>query len=217
MTHHERSPVQLFWAACLFAAIAAGGAMAAYAAVKDFAYARASGRWEQVDGVVLSPNSTKGGLRYAYFYNGEGLEGARFAFLTRGRIGAPPPTKPGDQVMVYVAPEDPTLSVLVPGGSGRRFVIWFAGAGLIAFIGVGGLIRSTMMMDFPELSRLDRDDHNPGPSVDDTDASSGEGVSDTDEPESAPMASSRGGGESTYQVHVSHKFPDQNALFGSSR
>ena len=155
----ERNRAQLFWAACLFGAIAAVSAAGAFAAVKDFANARASGNWMQVEGVVLSPKEDAGaarlfawrpGLRYAYHFRGETHEGRRFAFLTRGKIGSPPSTKPGARVIVYVSPDDPKLSVLVPGGSGRRFAIWFAAAGAVAFVGVGGLIRSMMAVDFPE-------------------------------------------------------------------
>ena len=142
---------QLIGAACLFGAVAIIGALAAYAAVLDFAHARASGRWPQTDGVILSaPRGDENALRYAYIVDGRSYEGSRLAFLTRGRIGSPPPRTPGARIRVYVSPTDPATAVLVPGGSGRRFAIWLALGGAVVFVGVAGLTRAMMAFDFPE-------------------------------------------------------------------
>lgn len=138
-------------AATLFGLIALAGVFTAYSAVKDFAYARASGAWRQVEGVVLSPpRGGEGEIRYAYYVGGESFEGRRIAFRTRGYIGSPPPRTPGARVAVYVAPNDPQTAVLVPGGSGRRFAVWLILGGGIVFIGVAGLARAVMALDFPQ-------------------------------------------------------------------
>ncbi|MBI1391999.1 MAG: DUF3592 domain-containing protein [Alphaproteobacteria bacterium] len=146
-----RSAPHVFGAAMLFGLIALVGIYAAYAAVKDFAYARASGRWPTAEGVVLSsPNGGKL-LRFAYHHDGVSYEGDRIAFRTRGYIGSPPPRSPGSQVAVYFRPDDPAIAVLVPGGSGRRFAIWLALAGAAVFVGVAGLTRAMMALDFPDV------------------------------------------------------------------
>ncbi|MEM6413837.1 MAG: DUF3592 domain-containing protein [Pseudomonadota bacterium] len=142
------------WAALLFGVISLAGLFAAFAAVKDFAYARASGRWAQTNGVVLSSDNTD--FRYAYHWQGKSREGHRISFFTRGFIGTPPPTKPGSMLDVYVSPSDPDTSVLVPGGSGRRFAVWIAFCGAIVFTGVAGLTRAMLAFDFPEYGDLDR-------------------------------------------------------------
>jgi len=138
-------------AAALFGLVALAGVFTAYAAVKDFAFARASGAWRQVEGVVLSPpRGRESELRFAYHVGGESYEGRRIAFRTRGYIGSPPPRTPGARVTVYVSPHDPQIAVLVPGGSGRRFAVWLVVSGAIVFIGVAGLARAVMALDFPE-------------------------------------------------------------------
>lgn len=141
--------VQLFSAAGLFVLLSLFGAHVCYSSVKDFSSARASGKWAQTSAVILSSN--EGELRYAYFHDGRRLEGNRLSFSTRGLIGNMPSTIPGDTVTAYVSPEDPGMSVLVPGGSGRRFAVWFAFGGLVLFVGFAGLIRTMMAVDFPEL------------------------------------------------------------------
>jgi hypothetical protein len=135
-------------AAILFALFAAGGMLVSHAAVKDFASARASGGWQVASGVILSGEN--GALRYAYVHDGDRFEGARLAFHTRGLIGDPPSTIPGTQVDVYVSPDDPARSVLVPGGSGKRFALWFGFGAIITFFGVAGLIRSMTAYDFED-------------------------------------------------------------------
>lgn len=137
-------------AALLFGVIALAGVFAAYAAVKDFAFARASGRWPVTEGVILSPRGDDDDRRYAYHLNGVSYEGERVAFLTRGYIGSPPPKAPGALVEVHVSPDDPATSVLVPGGSGRRFAVWLALSGATVFVGVAGLTRAMMAIDFPD-------------------------------------------------------------------
>ena len=146
-----RSRAPLIGAAFLFALVAIAGLITAYAAVKDFAFARASGDWPQTHGVILTPGDDGGEeLRYAYHVDGESFEGRRLAFLTRGYIGSPPPRTPGAKVDVYVSPIDPTTAVLVPGGSGRRFAFWLLMSGVAVFVGVAGLTRTMMAIDFPE-------------------------------------------------------------------
>lgn len=136
------------WAALLFGLVSLAGLFAAFAAVKDFSSARASGKWAQTAGVVLSADGE--GLRYAYHWQGQSREARRVSFFTRGYIGSPPPTAPGSAVPVYVSPTDPNRAVLVPGGSGRRFAVWIAFSGAIVFMGVGGLTRTMLAFDFPE-------------------------------------------------------------------
>ncbi len=155
------APPPVFAAALFFGVVALGGVFAAYAAVKDFAFARASGRWPVTQGVLLSPGPSSDDRRYAYHLDGVSYEGRRLAFRTRGYIGSPPPDKPGSIVNVHVSPDDPATAVLVPGGSGRRFAIWLALSGATVFVGVAGLTRAMMAVDFP--------DYDPGasPVVDD--------------------------------------------------
>ncbi|MEL6361984.1 MAG: DUF3592 domain-containing protein [Pseudomonadota bacterium] len=143
--------IHLFFAAGVFLLLSLAGSNICYSAVKDFAFARASGKWIQTDGVVLSPTDSSEKLRYAYISGGRQFESHRLSFLTRGRIGTMPPTWPGANVTVYVSPENPAVSVLVPGGSGRRFAVWFAFGGLVVFVGLGGMVRTMMAVDFPEL------------------------------------------------------------------
>ena len=144
---------QAVFAAILFFILSVAGVYVSYSAVEDFAAARASGKWAQAEGVVLSPDSGPGDLRYAYIVDGKRHESQRLSYLTRGLIGSPPRTDPGARVKVYVSPTDPAEAVLVPGGSGRRFAVWFAFGGLIVFIGFAGLIRAMMAIDFPEFRR----------------------------------------------------------------
>lgn len=157
----ERRPHRghMVFAAGLFLLLTVLGAIISYNAVSDFAAARASGNWRQVDGVVLSPDRGRGLLnfgppvRYAYLVDGKRHESHRIAFRTRGVIGTPPSTLPGSTVTVHVSPDNPARAVLVPGGSGRRFAIWFAAGGFVIFVGFAGLIRAMMAIDFPELAR----------------------------------------------------------------
>ncbi|MGF1543958.1 MAG: DUF3592 domain-containing protein [Parvularculaceae bacterium] len=150
MDKSERKDWRLFWAACLFLAIAGGSSYAAFSAVKDFSQARASGGWERIEGVVLSAAPGAPPLRYVYHVRGRTYEGHRLAFRTRGYIGDPPVTRPGARVGVYVSPDDPRVATLVSGGSGRKFAVWFVAAGLGVFVGVAGLIRTGMAADFDE-------------------------------------------------------------------
>ncbi len=150
MSAETANKTQLLAAAGVFGLIALCGAFSAYAAVKDFSRARASGIWRQVDGVVLSPARGAPRLRYAYHIDGRSYEGRRLAFMTRGYIARPPSNAPGAAVTVYVSPEDPRQATLVTGGSGRKFAAWLGMAGFAVFIGLAGLIRTVMAIDFPE-------------------------------------------------------------------
>ena len=157
----SRSKTTLVGAAVFFGFVALAGVITAYAAVKDFAFARASGAWPQAHGVILSaPGNNSRALRYVYYVDGESYEGRRLAFLTRGYIGAPPPRTPGSKVPVYVNPVEPATSVLVPGGSGRRFAFWLLIGGGAVFVGVAGLTRTMMAIDFPEYDIRARGDAN---------------------------------------------------------
>ena len=164
----RRARVHAIGAAALFGLVALGAVYSAYGAVKDFAYARASGRWPTAEAVILSPRRGRADeFRYAYHFGGESYEGERIAFRTRGYIGSPPPTTPGALAPVYVRPDDPATAVLVPGGSGRRFAVWLALSGLGVFVGVAGLTRAMMALDFPEeLGLSDMDDATAADGVD---------------------------------------------------
>ncbi|MEM6537938.1 MAG: DUF3592 domain-containing protein [Pseudomonadota bacterium] len=151
------TPVHITAAAALFGVIALAGIYAAYAAVKDFAFARASGGWPTVEGVILTPKKPDGPSRYAYYFDGVRHEGTRLAFRTRGYIGSPPPENAGARAMVYVKPDAPATSVLVPGGSGRRFAVWLLLSGVAVFFGVAGVVRSMIEIDFPDVGTSDRE------------------------------------------------------------
>ena len=149
MSSFRNDKPPIIGAALAFGLIALAGVMAAYSAVEDFASARASGSWMQVEGVVLSP-SKPDELRYAYFVDGKSYQGSRLAFTTRGYIGSPPDRSPGARVRVFVNPADARGSVLVHGGSGRRFAAWLLLSGVGVFVGLAGLTRAMMALDFPE-------------------------------------------------------------------
>lgn len=131
-----------------FVLMAALGVFIGAVAVEDFARARASLVWPPVVGVVLSKSDSDiADIRYAYVAGGHGHEATRVRALTG--LAYPAPTgglRPGEEVTVFVDPNDPTYSLLRPGGSG----LLFAGAALVSaalvFIGLGGVVRTAMRL-----------------------------------------------------------------------
>ncbi len=155
MAEEGKSRTELGVALALFAALAALGAYAGGAAVKDFARARASVKWPSVQGVVLSKSAADAAeIRYAYVAGGRGHESRRVRFLSGVFASAPTAhLRPGESVTVYVDPKDPETAVLRPGGSGALFAVAALTAGGLVFIGLGGVIR-TLLILWPAGSRL---------------------------------------------------------------
>lgn len=131
----------------LFGALVLTGALAAYAAVEDYTYARASLRWRTVEGVVLSPASNGEELRYAWFDGAVSHTGDRARFRSAVLRETGVVYRPGDKVKVYVSPENGALAVLEPGGSAALFAVTLGFGAMLIFVGLAGVIRLTMMVD----------------------------------------------------------------------
>ncbi|MFZ5617747.1 MAG: DUF3592 domain-containing protein [Pseudomonadota bacterium] len=131
----------------LFGAVAASGVVAAYAAVEDYARARASRGWPTVDGVVLSRDGEEDGVRYAWFDGEVSHTGERVRFWTGALYASGAVYEPGEQVKVRVSPEDGAVAVIEPGGSAVIFAVALAFGAFLVFIGLAGLIRLTMLID----------------------------------------------------------------------
>lgn len=126
-----------------FAAIAGAGLAALALAVRDYAHARESRAWETVEGVVLSAPDRKM-LRYAYVAGGKTHESRRATFVT-GALASPELDRaPGETIEVLVDPENPAMSVIVPGGSSFVFALVTTTAAFLIFVGVGGLVRTAV-------------------------------------------------------------------------
>lgn len=131
----------------LFGAIACAGTIAAYAAVEDFARARASLSWPTVEGVVLSADQQDGNVRYAWFDGAESHTGARVrfwmaAFDASGRV-----YDPGDRIVLRISPDDGAVAVLEPGGSAVLFAVALFFGAFLVFVGLAGIIRLAMLVD----------------------------------------------------------------------
>lgn len=131
----------------LFGAVAAAGFIAAYAAVEDYARARASRNWPVVEGVVLSQPESGNAIRYAWFDGVEGHSGARLRFWTRALYPAGETYEPGKAVKVRYSPDDGSLAVLEPGGSALIFAVALGVSAILIFVGLAGIIRLTMILD----------------------------------------------------------------------
>ncbi len=131
----------------LFGAVVSAGAFAAYAAVEDYARARASMAWPAVEGVVLSHDADAGTVRYAWFADGASHTGERVRFWTGALHRSGEIYEPGKPVAVHVAPDDSALAVIEPGGSSVIFLIVLGFAALLVFIGLAGIIRLAMLVD----------------------------------------------------------------------
>jgi hypothetical protein len=135
-------------ALAMFAAIAGLGVFLLVFAVKDFARARASFDWVPIEGVVLSKDEANSArIRYAYVAGGHGHEATRVRFLSGlANEAKTSHLRPGEGVAVYVDPNNPEISVLRPGGSGLLFLGAATAAGALVFIGLGGIIRSLIIV-----------------------------------------------------------------------
>jgi hypothetical protein len=130
----------------LFGAVAAIGVVTAYAAVEDYARARASLGWPTVEGVVLS-NESGDDVRYAWFDGEASHTGERIRFWTGALHRSGEVYAPGRRVAVRVSPDDGSIAVIEPGGSPVLFLIVLAFGGFLVFLGLAGVIRLTMLLD----------------------------------------------------------------------
>lgn len=131
----------------LFGVVAAAGVVAAYAAVEDFARARASLHWPAVEGVVLSREQGDKSVRYAWFDGSESHTGERVRFWTRMLQPSGATYEPGSKIKVRVSPDDGALAVLEPGGSAVVFTVVLGFGAFLVFIGLAGIVRLTMLID----------------------------------------------------------------------
>ncbi|MFN3958607.1 MAG: DUF3592 domain-containing protein [Parvularculaceae bacterium] len=128
----------------IFGVIIFSGALAAYAAVADYAQARASRDWPVVEGAVLSSEK---GVRYAWFADGRPHTGERVRYWTAAFNPAGAVYAPGEKVKVFVSPENGAVAVLEPGGSPILFALVLGFGGFLVFIGLAGVIRLAMRLD----------------------------------------------------------------------
>jgi hypothetical protein len=122
------------------------GVIAAYAAVEDYARARASLHWPTVEGVILSDGGD-GEIRYAWFDGAQSHTGERVRFWTGALHASGEVYEPGRRIEVRVSPENGALAVVEPGGSAVLFLIVLAFGGFLVFLGLAGVIRLTMLLD----------------------------------------------------------------------
>jgi hypothetical protein len=135
---------ELSVALAFFLLLALAGIWLGGVAVQDFARARASVSWPESDGVVLSPREN--GFRYAYVANGSSYESGRVRFLTANFLTAKfEKPQPGAPLIVRYNPENGAEAVLIAGGSGGVFALIVGLAGLLLFVGLGGLIRTILI------------------------------------------------------------------------
>jgi hypothetical protein len=120
------------------------GALAAYAAVADYAQARASRDWPVVEGAVLSGDD---GVRYSWFADGRSHTGERVRFWTASFNPSGVAYLPGARVKVFVSPENGAVAVLEPGGSPMLFALVLGFGAFFVFIGLAGVIRLAMKLD----------------------------------------------------------------------
>jgi hypothetical protein len=131
----------------LFAAVTAAGVFTVYAAVEDFARARASRGWPETQGVILSRAADDDHVRYAWFDGEQSHTGERVRYWTRAFHPSGAAYEPGKPVKVRYSPEDGSVAVLEPGGSAAVFAIALSFGALLVFIGLAGIVRLTMMLD----------------------------------------------------------------------
>lgn len=131
-------------ALALFGAIVFTGMIACYAAVSDYAQARASRDWPAVDGHVLSGGDA---VRYAWFADERSHTGERVRYWTNSFNPSGVAYRPGAKTKVFVSPDDGAVAVLEPGGSPIVFALVLGFGGFLVFIGLAGVIRLTMKID----------------------------------------------------------------------
>lgn len=146
----------------LFGLVVMSGVLAAYAAVEDYARARASLSWSIVDGVVLSREKTDGEVRYAWFDGAKSHTGGRVRFWTGAPFDRGAVYEPGKAIKVYVSPDDGSLAVLEPGGSGVLFAAVLGFGAFLVFVGLAGIIRLTMLLDGLQPAPVGDDPSAPG-------------------------------------------------------
>jgi hypothetical protein len=131
------SIVLFFFTALAVFGLAGGGFV-----VHDYARSRASHAWPAAEGIVLSRlDAERAHVRYVYSVGGHSFESTRErSFMGRFALGENGDFRPGESVTVFFNPEDPSYSVLYPGGSGGAFVALSVLAGLSIFFGLGGLV-----------------------------------------------------------------------------
>lgn len=131
-------------ALALFGALIFTGMIACYAAVSDYAQARASRDWPVVEGTILSGGET---VRYAWFAEGRSHTGERVRFWSNAFNPSGVAYRPGAKTTVFVSPDDGAVGVLEPGGSPVLFALVLGFGGFLVFIGLAGVIRLTMKLD----------------------------------------------------------------------
>ncbi|MEZ5892163.1 MAG: DUF3592 domain-containing protein [Parvularculaceae bacterium] len=131
-------PIIILFFAALALIGAAGGAFIAH----DYARARASLGWPSVEGIVLSQlDGERAAVRYVYSVEGRSYESTRTGgFISRFMKREKRAYQPGEDVIVYVNPQDHAYSVLTPGGPGAVFVFFCLLCGASLFFGAGGLV-----------------------------------------------------------------------------
>jgi hypothetical protein len=144
MPEESITRAELTVALAFFALLAGIGVFLGGYAVRDFAHARASMLWPRIEGVVLSDEGAR--FRYAYVADGKTHESHRIRFFT-AHIAQKKFERPaaGGKVTVRVSPADSQLAVIQPGGSGAIFALVAAFAGVLVFMGLGGLIRTLLL------------------------------------------------------------------------
>jgi hypothetical protein len=131
-------------ALALFGLLIFGGMIACYAAVSDYAQARASRDWPVVEGNVLSEEDS---VRYAWFAEGRPHTGERVRYWTNAFNPSGAVYQPGEKARVFVSPDNGAVAVLEPGGSPIVFALVLGFGGFLVFIGLAGVIRLVMKID----------------------------------------------------------------------
>lgn len=129
-----------------FVALAGAGIVLIIMTVQDFARARSSFTWPEASAVVLSdPEHNSARPRYVYVVGGETYESRRIGFFRLPIPGGKhAQLAPGDNVTIYVDPDNPSIAVLQPGGSSLVFLLMSLAAAVLVFFGAGGAIRTLM-------------------------------------------------------------------------
>jgi len=125
------------------------GSFVAYLGLRDISQARASKRWQSVDGVIVSSDlavqndqgSTlyRADIQYTYTLNGRAFTGERVHFGDLSTSDRKPVFDillkyPKDaRVVVFYNPEDPAQTVLEPGFHGANWFLPALGAGFFIF------------------------------------------------------------------------------------
>ena len=128
----------------LFGLLIFAGLIAAYAAVSDYAQARASRNWPVVEGHVLSGGDK---VRYAWFADRRPHQGARVRYWSNSFNPSGAAYLPGEKVKIFVSPDDGAIATLEPGGSPVLFALVLGFGGFLVFIGLAGVIRLVMKID----------------------------------------------------------------------